>query len=746
MGKAALATQVPRDEAEQSLLVSRWGLFPSRFAPGFTRPTDVLREDLVRLLGAARDRLVSVIAPAGYGKTTLLVQHVDADARPSAWLTIGLDCNDRTTLARYLALTLLPITPIPESLMRELGAMRQRRGALEAGLGAMIGQASPFTLVLDDAHLLYDRPCVELMGSLFAEIPDGAQVLLAGRYETSIPLAMVRSRGDLLELGIEELRFGTDDAGRLLRSAGASSISEEEVVSVTEQTEGWAVGLYLTARSWTDEQRAPRSMRGDDRHIADYLREAMLDELPADQIEFLLESSVLEVLTGPLCDAALDRTGSGALLQALEASNLLVVPLDHQRRSYRYHNLLREMLRRELEDRSPHLIGPITARASAWWEQEGSVERAITYAMIGRHIDRVAELIERHMHAAYYGGRAGSVRAWLTWFRANARIERYPRVAVLAMFSSCLDGNAVEADLWAEGASGPLDATMEGVRSLARAVMCRDGVERMLAEAEHAASLIDPRSPFRAAAATMPGLALHALGRREEAVEVLEEGLRVGEEFGVGPAQVVAHVELGVLALEHGEVDAASRHAVQAHQIIEERSLEGYYVHVLASSLSARVRLVQGDPERARWSLNEALSIEPGLSYATPTFAVRSSILLARCALGLGDTPLAETILADADEVLAERPLLGILVDELTEIRAQIASVKASATGAPRLTRAEARLLPLLSTYLSFREIADQLFVSPNTVKTQAISIYRKLGVSSRGAAIVAARQLGLLA
>ena len=178
---------------------------------------------------------------------------------------------------------------------------------------------------------------------------------------------------------------------------------------------------------------------------------------------------------------------------------------------------------------------------------------------------------------------------------------------------------------------------------------------------------------------------------------------------------------------------------------MEEGKLQGYPTSELTYAVGARVALVQGDPVRAKACAEEAASIDPGLSYAMPVLALQADLLLARCAMGLGDGAWAEGFLTHADDVIAHRPDLGTLVSEIAAARDELDVLRTSATGAPSLTPAEARLMPLLTTHLSFREIGAELFVSPHTVKTQAISIYRKLGVSSRAEAVNVAREIGLL-
>jgi LuxR family maltose regulon positive regulatory protein len=728
-------------------------LFPARLDPPIARVTDVEREDLLEILDIEPSRVVSVVAPAGYGKTTAVAQALEADRRLAGWVTVAEDCSDRATFARYLAAAIDRITGLPEDLLRELDAGRQRTSVVEAGLVGALSTASPFSLVIDDAHLLSEPACVKLVATLMAEVPEGSRIVLVARYPTALPIATWRSRGDLLELGVDELRFPFDHAERLLRNAGVDGLEDGQVIDLTRRTEGWAVGLYLAARAIAtgDPTEEGLVFEGDDRFVTDYLRETVLSTVPPDHLDFLVRTSALDLLSGPLCDAALGITGSGAILRDLEASNLLVVPLDHRREWYRYHHLLRETLRKELADRSPELVGPITERASIWSEREESVESAMAYAMAGGHVDRVADLISRFAHSAYYGGRATSVGAWFDWLEERADIRRYPVPALLGTYYMMLDGRPEEAERWAAAMAfrkgrDPLDGDLRGARSSALAFLCREGPEQMLVDAEAALAVIPPWSHWRPAALVVSGEALLALGRREEAAERFADSAETAARAGIRVSLAHALSSLALCDLDRGDVDVAARHAAGARRAIEEAGLQGYFVNVLACATSARVRLVQGDPGRARQAIQDAVSVTPGLTYAIPTFALRTFTVLARSAMGLGDAHLARSFLSEAHEVLAHRPDLGVLVEQHEETQAQLDELISSGRGVPALTPAEARLLPFLTTNLSFREIGKDLFISPHTVKTQAISIYRKLGVASRGAAVEAARQIGLVA
>ena len=748
-----MATRVLGATNDESVpQADRWGLFASRLEPPVSRPTDIPRDAIVQRLSDSPSRLVSVIAPAGYGKTTLLAQCAAADERPVAWLSLDEDANDPVTLIRYFSVALERVVPISPDLIEELSAPHPRHRAVLARLAASLRRADePFSLFVDDVHLVRDRRAMAAVDTIAAEIPQGSKVVLAARFEAGFPLARVRASGELLELGVDDLRFDAVAAGALLRSAGAVELGVDDVEALTAQTEGWAVGLYLAARSWNASTPAGvvGTYGGDDRFVADYLRTTMLAGLPSDELDFLMRSSVLEELSGPLCDTALETTGSGARLEALESSNLLVVPLDRRRERYRYHHLLRDLLRMELEHRAPELRAPIAARASAWCEEHGAPDLAVAYAMAAGDVDRVASLIARHAHASYYGGRANTVRGWYEWFAAHAAVERYPDVAVLGTWLMVLDGRPAEAERWiaaSDGAPGSLAPEIEGSRSLVKALMCRDGVTVMLDDARRALSVMGPSSVWRTAALLLEGLGLLTAGDADAATGRFRASAEESRERGTAVGGSIALAELANTAIAQNRLAEAASHLDDARAVIESAGLHGYPTSIPAWAAAARLSLVQGDPVRARRWADLASSVVPKLTYAMPVLAVQTSLILARSAMGLGDAPMAMTFLADAEAVVQRRPQLGTLIDDLTETREELSQLRASATGLPVLTPAEARLLPLLTTHLSFREIGEQLFVSPHTVKTQAISIYRKLGVSSRGSAVEAARGIGLLA
>ncbi len=717
------------------------------------RPSDVDRGELIDRVKDPSTSIVSVVAPGGYGKSTLMAQVTARDPRATVWLSLDPDADEPVTLARYLALALDPVTSLSQELVDELDGLHPRMPQVTAGLvAAMHGADGPFMMVLDDLHQIDDRRCIGLLRTLSRESPVGSLVGLISRGDPPIPLARARAAGSLVEIGIGELRFGPDDAFALLHGAGVEGVSPEDATRVTEQAEGWAVGMYLAGRALRSSSgTSPRPIAGDDRFITDYVRETMLDELDPDLRDFLVQSSVLEELSGPLCDAALEVEGSGAILESLERSNLLIVPLDRRRERYRYHHLLRDVLRSELDHHAPELIAPITARASAFCEREGLTDQAVAYAIAGRHADRAVELVAQLAQTTYYGGRAAVVRGWLEWLGAQVDLSRAPMIAVLGAWLYAMEGHPLEAERWLDAVdpgeltSSP-DREVEGIGALLTAAMTRHGVVRMLDDAERGGQLLAPGSPWMPTAALLSALAHLCLGDLRAALVGFERASDLADELGATVAHSITLAEIAIVRLTSGDVAAAASYAAASEQIVERGKLQGYPTSTLTAAVAGRIALVQGDHDRARAAMETASSIEPGLTYALPTIAVQTDVMLGTNAMGLGDLAAAERFLAHADDVVVHRADLGVIAADLDAARAELEALRSSPFGTPPLTPAEARLLPLLTTHRSFREIGEELFISPHTVKTQAISIYRKLGVSSRGEAVRVAREIGLLA
>jgi LuxR family transcriptional regulator, maltose regulon positive regulatory protein len=735
--------------AEQSFPIVESKLHPHVGHRGWVPRTELLD----RLAASTGTPVVAVIAPPGYGKTTLLAQWAERDRRPFAWLSVDEYDNDPTVLLMHIAAALDRVEPIDPAVFDALAAPgASTTAAAVLRLGSFLSAtAAPVVVVLDDVHLLQNWECLDAVAALIEDLSPGSQFVVAGRAEPPLPLASLRARRRALELGREDLAMRRQEA-RLLLQAADVDLSGLDVDDLVRRTEGWPVAIYLAALS-VIAGGAAVAFAGDDRFLVDYLQSVLLSRLPPRLVSFLTRTSVLNRMSGPLCDATLGGTGSAYLLESLERSNMLVIRLDRRRRWYRYHQLFRELLRAELDRREPALVRELTLRAAKWCEANGLPEAAVEYAMAAGDADRAARLVVKLALPVYYGGRVVTLQRWFDWFEHGQLIKRYAAVAVLGAWVHALVGHPAAAERWADAAEdGSFEGTLpdgstsiDGWLALLRAVQCRDGVEQMRADAEAALALVPTGSLWRATAHLLLGISHLLAGDQDVADRLLADAAEVGEEAGTDTA-TVALAERSILAMARGDWDQAELLAERAGSIARKAWLEEYVTSVLLYAAAARVGIHRGDMARAQQHLARAQRLRPQITYALPFYAVQTRLELARGYTALGDAAAARTVLREADHVLRRRPDLGILRRQADELRAQLAAVRVEAIGTSTLTAAELRLLRLLGTHHSFRGIGEQLYLSRHTVKSHAMSIYRKLGVSSRSEAIQRARELGLLA
>jgi LuxR family maltose regulon positive regulatory protein len=716
----------------------------------------IRRTALVNRLRAAKEaRVVQVAAPAGYGKTTLLAQWAARDPRPFAWVSFDQRDDDPVSFLTYVASALDGVHPIDPFVFRAAAAANDSMWStgiprLGAALAAMPG---PLVLVLDDIDQLRHRDCLDALEPLSKHLPDNSQLVLSGRVREALPFARIRADRRLFEVGPPELALNASEARSLLSAAGID-VTAAEAKELNGHAEGWVAGLHLAAQYMKESGEPVAAFTGKDRFVADYLRSEHLAHLKRRDVEFLTRTSVLEYMSGSLCDELLERTDSAKKLQSLEESNFFVVPLDHERERYRYHHLFGEMLRSELERLEPDLVPLLHRRAASWSERNGLVDAAIDHASAGGDLDEVARLVGAYALPFFRAGRVVTVERWFSRFDEPEALEKYPAVAAFGAWIHALRGRPEEADRYAHALErarhdGPMPDGSPSVRpwtAMVRALLCHRGIEAMRGDAELALEELSPASFWRPSALLFLGVGLLFEGNLERAEEVLEETAESATGSGAVYTGLVAHSELALLALDRRDLTRAEIELAQAREFLEHQPMEDYIPAALHLAASARLALELGQAASARSFLVSAMRMRAYLSRAIPWFGVQTRLELARAHLNLADVDGARTLLREADDVIQHRPALGTLTQQMRELRTQLKNVTSVGAGwASTLTAAELRLLPLLTTHLSFREIAERLFVSRNTVKSQAISVYRKLDASSRSEAIERAVELGLV-
>jgi LuxR family transcriptional regulator, maltose regulon positive regulatory protein len=355
-------------------------LFDSKLQPPRLRQSIVARPALIDRLNAAPPAaVICVAAPAGYGKTTLLSQWAAQNSARVAWLSLDEHDNDPEILLTYAAAALDRIEPVDERIFRRRnpGSFSIASTAVLQLARAMSSMTQPVALVLDHVEALHNQECLDAIAELSVHLPARTQLAIATRGAPPLPLSQLRSRGELTEFGVIDLAMDAADSRALLANAGVH-LGEHEADALIDRTEGWPVGLYLGALALNAGGAQPTiefAFSGEDRLVADYVQSEFLQRLSADDLAFLTRTSVLSRLSGPLCDAVLDTTGSAEVLRSLEQSNLLLTALDRRREWYRYHHLFRELLRAEL-DRSDAALVPELHRRAATWSDANEIGRA----------------------------------------------------------------------------------------------------------------------------------------------------------------------------------------------------------------------------------------------------------------------------------------------------------------------------------------------------------------------------------
>ncbi|PWU24373.1 MAG: hypothetical protein C5B48_06685, partial [Candidatus Rokuibacteriota bacterium] len=723
-----------------------------------------LRRELVprtalvaRLRASSRRPVVCVTAPAGYGKTTLIAQWANSDPRSFAWVSLAASDNDPLELLTYVALALNRLEGLGGPVFAALSARHPEVDTLVVPrlAKAISTMTQPFVLVLDDLNVIDSKECLRALELLVPHLPQDSQIVFASRTEPALPLGRLRAEDRLYELGATDLAFDRRAADLLLKAAGVR-LGPADLDRITARTEGWPAGLYLAALALRGEGivvTPVEGFQGDDALLADYFGEQVLNRLPRGVGRFLTHTSVLEHLSGDLCDAILDSSGSAAKLRQLERSNLFLVPLDRRRIWYRYHRLFGEMLRRRLHDQEPDTELELHRRAAVWLAEHGQPEQAVRHAVEAGDIEVAGNLVWAHVNEYLARGRRATIRRWLDFF-SEGQVESYPPLALAAAWCAIEGEMAGAVERWTEAAArgtfhGPLSdgaASLESAVALLRAMTAEEGITHMAGEASRARELEGKSSRWRASACFLEGVALRLSGSIELARQRLEEGERIAESLGIAKVKALCLGQLALLAISEDAWERAAALIAQAKWEMEEHRLAESPTMKGILTASTLVMAHRGQVADAKRELEHARRLMALPTQVFPWLEVEGRLDLARADLLIGDEVAARTRLRETRELMELTPDVGVLherfekLDELVRV-SPVPGLDRSSS----LTTAEIRLLHLLPTHFTFREIGERLHLSRNTVKTQAVSIYRKLDVSRRTEAVERARHLGLI-
>jgi len=664
--------------------------------PGF-----VPRPRLVQALGEglARGRVL-VCAPAGFGKTSLLAELARSGGRPVAWLGLDAGDNDPARFWRYVVAALDRAQPgIAGRLGPLLGSPTPR--SFEGLVTALINElaASPgrdeMLLVLDDYHLVEAGLVHESVSFLMENLPPGLLLVVSGRVDPPLPQARLRARGQLAELRAGELRFTTEEAAELLGAAAGPVLPDTAVVALTARTEGWAAGLRLAAlslRGRTDVAGFVAAFSGSHRFVLDYLADEVLDGQPGPVRSFLLETSVLERLSGELCDAVTGRSGSQAMLHHIERAGLFLVPLDEVRGWWRYHQLFADLLRARLEQDQPGRVRELHRAAAAWSDEHDLGDDAVRHALAAGDPAWAARLVERYVDSLLRGSEGVTLRRWLSTLPVEMLRVR-PRLCHAQGFNAVVSGQVEAAEPFLDDAEHAFAATgsqsaeppvgpacgvlanvpagiaflraelarlrgdaaravdwdrqaraqlREGdffLRTLVRANLAvADWLRGQLGQAERglAEALGERRASGEGYLATRVchdlGQVQRAQGKLDAALATYRQALETAGEVSSQPPHLgIAHVGLAEVLYERDELAAALDHATRGVTLCRQLA----FTPPLAAGLAilARIRQAHGDAAAAMAAMGEAGQVELSpqvVALLNPVPSQRARLLLAQ--------------------------------------------------------------------------------------------------------------------
>ncbi|HEV2243679.1 MAG TPA: LuxR C-terminal-related transcriptional regulator [Streptosporangiaceae bacterium] len=683
---------------QEALLATK--LYVPRRQAGF-----VVRPRLVDRLDRGLERgLILVCAPAGSGKTALLADWAGRSQRPLAWLSLDAGDNDPARFWRHAAAALERVRPgIGDRVGPLLGpsAPSSSEGLVTALINEMALDSGETVLVLDDYHLIEAQPVHAALGFLIDHLPPGMHLILASRSDPPLALPRLRALGQLTELRAADLRFSADEAAALLSEAAGPGLAGEAVDALTARTEGWAAGLQLAAlslRGQADVTEFVATFSGSHRYVLDYLAGEVLDRQTGEIREFLLETSVLERLSGELCDAVTGRPGGQAMLDAIERANLFLVPLDDVRGWWRYHQLFADLLRVRLRQQQPDRVTALHRAAAAWHEAHGLADDAVQHAVAADDTAWAARLIEQNFDAVYFTGESATLRRWLAQLSADL-IRSRPRLGLALAYMALASGDIsavtpleaaehastgqAEAFEPSAGRAGSLLANVPAAIAIGRAWLAylhgdAEGMATFAARARR--RLADGEWMLESLCQLNAALADWLRGRLDEAERGFAEGIAGWLAHNQRGLAVAGCNFLGQVQRGRGRLDAA---AATYQRILDLTAPDGArqplagYGHVGL----AEVAYQRNDLAAARAHAAQGTAVARQLSETQPLANGLATLALVRQAEG--DAPGALDAIGEAERA-APSPAVANLLNPVPALRARLLLAQGDLTAAAR--------------------------------------------------------------
>ncbi len=634
------------------------------------RPDLVQRSDLIeRLDKGINHKLTLICAPAGFGKTTFVSEWISRSEMPVAWISLDKGDNDPRQFFHYLitalknfdasigqpVLTMLqsPQPPPVESVMTNL-------------IKEIANISYDFVLVLDDYHSIDAKQVHNIIEFLLDHLPDQMHLVMTTRVDPPLPIARLRVRNQLTEFRASDLCFSLDEATDFLNKLMNLGLSNDEISILESRTEGWIAGLQLAALSMQGREDIPtfiRTFAGDDRHIVDYLAEEVLNLQPEPVQNFLLQTSILDRLSAPLCDFVTDNNGSQKILDELERTNLFIVPLDNKRHWYRYHHLFADLLRQRLQQSTATSTGDesrgeaeLHIRASVWYENNGLEIEAFHHAAAANDVEHAMRLIEGEGMPLYFRGGAVPILNWLASLPTTV-LDAMPLLWVTYASAILMIGQVIGVEQKVQAAEAALqdiepdDKTQDLVGRIAsiRATLAvtQHQVETIISQSRRALKYLHPDNlPVRTAINWMLGYAYQLQGDRAAASQAYTEAIPICLEIGHTVIGMMATIGLGELQEKDNQLSVATQTYRRALQLVGDAPPPPVCEAYLGL---ARVFYEWNDLDAALQHYQK--SVQLARQIENTDRLVACEVFLARLKLTRGDAAGATSVLAKAGQL-----------------------------------------------------------------------------------------------
>lgn len=732
------------------------------------------RPELIARLDAALGvRLILVSAPAGFGKSTLLAEWVERcrDANLVSWVHLDQSDNDPVRFMSYVIASLqTQREDFGEAALA--GLLSAPPAPMEAVLASLVNEIDELDrsllLILDDYHLIEMQEIHAAVGFLLEHAPSHLHLVLATRADPPLPLHKLRAQGELVEIRTQDLRFSREETRKYIEKTLKSSLADNDLSALDNRIEGWIAGLQMAVLSLRDKENTHEfvaSFSGSHRFIMDYLTEEIYNQQPPHIQAFLLKTSILSRLSGPLCEYVLEseppmqERGEKPLsaqqtLEFLEQANLFLLALDDERHWYRYHQLFSDLLHQRLRQIWPDQVVNLQLRASEWFAANGYIDEALDYAHAADDIQRAVKLVEKHGMELLKRGALANLSGWFRKLPGGVIAAR-PWLSILfswVLLLSAKPGPIEDYLSSAEKGARLIDdtASLGGHVAAIRAYLAarNQDVDSAIEQAKLAREML-PKGNLsaRSVVSFILGGVYYLQGGMPQALEAMKEAARDGERSGNVHVAVSALSSAASILVSQGKLSEGEEAYNRALKLGTSPSGQSLPITASVYGGVARLHLARNDLRRAK--AFASFGLELGEKWLNPDSQVGCLLVLAQVAQSEGNSSESQNALKRARHLAAISALTPGTEENINHVASMIQAQKAG--GSPRwllvepLSERELEVLRLISEGCSNAEIAERLIIAIGTVKAHTSSIYRKLDVSSRTEAVVKARDLGLI-